>query len=151
MTEIERKFLVATFPDGELHAVPLRQGYLTTPTDSIELRLRQQGTEYFMTLKSEGGLSRQEYEIQIDVTQFEMLWPATEGRRVEKTRYSGKLPDGQLFELDVFAGHLSPLMLVEVEFLSEDAAQAFIPPPWFREEVTEDKRYKNKALALSIP
>ncbi|HNS59165.1 MAG TPA: adenylate cyclase, partial [Nitrosomonas europaea] len=70
---------------------------------------------------------------------------------VEKTRYSGKLPDGQLFELDVFAGHLSPLMLVEVEFLSEDAAQAFIPPPWFGEEVTEDKRYKNKALALSIP
>lgn len=151
MTEIERKFLVTTFPDGELHAVSLHQGYLTTPTDSAELRLRQQGTEYFMTLKSEGGLSRQEYEIQIDVTQFEMLWPATEGRRVEKTRYSGKLPDGQLFELDVFAGYLSPLMLVEVEFLSEDAAQAFIPPPWFGEEVTEDKRYKNKALALSIP
>lgn len=151
MTEIERKFLVATFPDGELHAVSLHQGYLTTPTDSAELRLRQQGTEYFMTLKSEGGLSRQEYEIQVDVAQFEMLWPATEGRRVEKTRYSGKLPDGQLFELDVFAGYLSPLMLVEVEFLSEDAAQAFIPPPWFGEEVTEDKRYKNKALALSIP
>ncbi|MDF0678660.1 MAG: CYTH domain-containing protein [Nitrosomonas sp.] len=151
MTEIERKFLVTTFPDGELHAVSLHQGYLTTPTDSAELRLRQQGTEYFMTLKSEGGLSRQEYEIQVDVAQFEMLWPATEGRRVEKTRYSGKLPDGQLFELDVFAGYLSPLMLVEVEFLSEDAAQAFIPPPWFGEEVTEDKRYKNKALALSIP
>ncbi|MBC6961225.1 MAG: CYTH domain-containing protein, partial [Nitrosomonas sp.] len=60
MTEIERKFLVTTFPDGELHAVSLHQGYLTTPTDSAELRLRQQGTEYFMTLKSEGGLSRQE-------------------------------------------------------------------------------------------
>lgn len=151
MTEIERKFLVATFPDGKLHAVPLRQGYLTTPTDSVELRLRQQGTEYFMTLKSEGGLSRQEYEIQVDVTQFEMLWPATEGRRIEKTRYSGKLTEGQLFELDVFAGPLSPLMLVEVEFLSEEAAKTFIPPLWFGKEVTEDKRYKNKALALSIP
>lgn len=148
MIEIERKFLVATFPYGELHAVPLRQGYLTTSTDSVELRLRQRGTEYFMTLKSEGGLSRQEYEIPVDVAQFETLWPATEGRRVEKTRYSGTLPEGQFFELDVFAGHLSPLMLVEVEFLSEDAAKAFIPPPWFGKEVTEDKRYKNKALAF---
>lgn len=151
MTEIERKFLVATFPDGELHAVPLRQGYLTTSTDSVELRLRQRDTEYFMTLKSEGGLSRQEYEIPVDVAQFEALWPATEGRRVEKTRYSGTLPGGEFFELDVFAGHLSPLMLVEVEFLSENAARAFIPPPWFGKEVTEDKRYKNKALASSIP
>lgn len=151
MTEIERKFLVTIFPNSELHAVPLRQGYLTTPTDSVELRLRQQGTEYFMTLKSEGGLSRQEYEIQIDVTQFETLWPTTEGRRIEKTRYSGKLPEGQLFELDVFAGHLSSLMLVEVEFPSENAARVFIPPPWFGKEVTEDKRYKNKALAFSIP
>ncbi len=151
MTEIERKFLVATFPRGELHAVSLRQGYLTTTTDSVELRLRQQGTEYFMTLKSEGGLSREEYEIPIDVTQFETLWPATAGRRIEKTRYSGQLPDGQIFELDVFTGHLSPLILVEVEFPSEDAAKAFIPPPWFGQEVTEDRRYKNKALAFSIP
>lgn len=152
MIEIERKFLVTTFPsNSELHAVSLRQGYLTAPTDSIELRLRQQDMEYFMTLKSGGDLSRQEYEIPIEVNQFETLWPVTTGRRIEKTRYKGQLADGWIFELDVFAGHLSPLMLVEVEFPSEDAARAFIPPPWFGEEVTEDARYKNKALAFSLP
>lgn len=151
MIEIERKFLVTTFPGGELHTASLRQGYLTMATDSVELRLRQQDTEYFMTLKSGCGLSRQEYETPINITQFETLWPATVGRRIEKTRHSGRLPDGQIFELDVFTGQLSPLMLVEVEFISENAAKAFIPPPWFGDEVTEDKRYKNKALALSSP
>lgn len=151
MIEIERKFIVTAFPRMELHAVPLRQGYLTAATDSVELRLRQQGTEYFLTLKSGDGLSRQEYEISVNMAQFETLWPATTGRRVEKTRHSGKLSDGQIFELDVFTGHLSPLMLVEVEFPSENAAKAFIPPSWFGKEVTEDERYKNKVLALSTP
>lgn len=94
---------------------------------------------------------RDEYEIAIGKPEFDTLWPLTEGRRVEKTRHFGKLAGGLEFELDVFEGHLAPLMLAEVEFLSEDAAGAFIPPDWFGEDVTEDKRYKNSALALSRP
>ena len=151
MTEIERKFLVAAFPDGDMQAVPIRQGYLTLDTDSVELRLRQRGDDYFMTLKSVGGMSRDETEVAIDEAQFSAFWPATTGRRIEKTRHVGKLPGGQVFELDVFAGALAPLMLVEVEFPSEIMARAFTPPPWFGAEVTEDKRYKNKALALAVP
>jgi CYTH domain-containing protein len=151
MTEIERKFLVESPPCDGLQAVSIRQGYLTGDTDSIELRLRQRGADHFMTLKSEGGLSREETEIPIDEAQFTALWPATEGRRIEKTRYIGTLPDGQVFELDIFAGRLAPLMLVEVEFTSEDAAKAFVPPAWFGKELTDDKRYKNRALALSKP
>ncbi|MGU3398258.1 CYTH domain-containing protein [Brucellaceae bacterium D45D] len=151
MIEIERKFLVTAFPEGEFDGSPVQQGYLTAATDSVELRLRQYGADYFLTLKSEGGLSRAEYEIPLDEAQFTILWPMTEGRRVEKTRYTGKLADGYMFQLDVFSGRLAPLMLVEVEFKSEEMARAFVPPSWFGTEVTEDKRYRNKTLALSKP
>ncbi len=160
MIEIERKFLVTRFPQIELDRVPIRsvsirQGYLTRETDSIDLRLRQMGADYFMTLKSDGksdgGLSRMEYEFPIDENRFDDLWPLTAGRRVEKTRHIGKLPDGNQFELDIFAEPLAPLMMVEVEFSSEDAARAFTPPAWFGREVTQDRRYRNKALALAAP
>lgn len=151
MKEIERKFLVkGPLPDG-LPSEPIRQGYMTAASDSAEVRLRQKGDAFLLTVKSEGGLVRDEYEVAIGAVAFETLWPLTEGRRVEKTRYRGKLAGGLEFELDVFEGHLAPLMLVEVEFPSEEAAHAFVPPDWFGEDVTGDKRYRNRMLALSGP
>lgn len=151
MKEIERKFLVrGPVPEG-LPFEPIRQGYITAASDTAEVRLRQKGEACFLTVKSGGGLVRDEYEIAIGKPEFETLWPLTEGRRVEKTRYTGRRADGLEFELDVFEGHLAPLMLVEVEFPSEAAARAFIPPDWFGEDVTEDKSYRNSALALSRP
>ncbi|TRW95637.1 CYTH domain-containing protein [Paracoccus sp. M683] len=151
MKEIERKFLVdGPVPQG-LSAWPILQGYLTTATDSVEIRLRREGDDHSLTLKSDGGLIRDEREITIGSAEFDMLWPATKGRRVEKTRHRGTLPGGQPFELDVFSGDLAPLMLVEVEFPSEEVALSFLPPSWFGKEVTEDKRFKNRALALFRP
>lgn len=147
MIEIERKFLVATLPDEMPAGLLIRQGYLTVEADSIDLRLRQYGDDYFLTMKSGEGLVRRELETAISAGQFDTLWPATEGRRLEKTRHRGKLLGGQLFELDVFAGHLAPLIMVEVEFPSEDLAKAFVPPAWFGQEVTDDRRYRNRHLA----
>ncbi len=147
--EIERKFLVNSLPDlsGTQKAV-VRQGYLTAPDDSTELRLRQKNDRYFLTLKGGGGLVRVEREAEISADQFETFWPETEGRRVEKERFTGALPDGRVFELDIFQGNLAPLQLVEVEFSSEDEAHSFAPPAWFGADVTEDKRYKNKNMAI---
>jgi adenylate cyclase len=148
--EIERKFLVATLPNLQvLEAVQVRQGYLTAVEDSVEVRLRQSGDACFVTLKSGSGVQRSEYEITIGRSQFGVLWPATDGRRIEKTRYQGRLGDQLVFELDVFSGDLAPLTFVEVEFTSVEAASDFVPPGWFGKEVTDDKRFKNKALATS--
>ena len=73
--------------------------------------------------------------------------PFTAGRRLEKTRYvipgSGELT----IELDVYSGGLSGLIVAEVEFASEDAADAFQPSEWFGSEVTDDGRFKNQQLA----
>ncbi len=147
-TEIERKFLVADLPDlsGTEKAV-VRQGYLTAPDDSTELRLRQKNDRYFLTLKGSGVLVRVEREAEISAEQFNTFWPETDGRRVEKERFTGQLPDGRVFELDVFQGDLAPLRLVEVEFQTEAEAEAYAPPEWFGADVTADKRYKNKTMA----
>ncbi|MCA0928745.1 CYTH domain-containing protein [Ruegeria profundi] len=149
-TEIERKFLVAKLPDlsGAAKAV-VRQGYLTAPDDSTELRLRQKNDKFFLTLKGGGTMVRVEREAEISSEQFETFWPETEGRRVEKERYTGQLPDGRVYELDVFLGGLAPLRLVEVEFQTEAEASAYTPPDWFGPDVTADKRYKNKTMATN--
>ncbi|SNY91267.1 CYTH domain-containing protein [Cohaesibacter sp. ES.047] len=146
--EIERKYLVQVLPvlDG-LKATKVRQGYLTASSDSIEIRLREQDENQVMTLKSDGGLERTEVEMPISNEQFECFWPATKSARIEKVRYLGSLPSGLTFELDVFAGDLSGLRLVEVEFSSREEAESFVAPDWFGTDVTEDKRYKNKRLA----
>ena len=120
----------------------------TTLWETIEVRLRQKGDACFMTLKSGAGLQRSEYEIMIDRSQFDVLWPATDGRRVEKTRYPGRLGDQRVFELDVFSGVLAPLTLVEVEFTAVEAAAEFVPPAWFGMDVTDNKCFKNKSLAV---
>ncbi|WP_170557714.1 CYTH domain-containing protein [Ruegeria atlantica] len=149
-TEIERKFLVAELPDlSDAGKAVVRQGYLTAPDDSTELRLRQKNDRHFLTLKGAGSLVRVEREAEITVEQFETFWPETEGRRVEKERYTGTLPDGRVFELDIFLGDLAPLRLVEVEFDTEAEARAYLPPAWFGADVTADKRYKNKMMAIN--
>lgn len=72
------------------------------------------------------------------------------GRRVEKTRYLGHLGDQRVFELDSFSGNLAPRTLVEVEFTSVEAAAEFAPPAWFGMDVTDDKRLKNRVLAVHV-
>lgn len=148
--EIERKFLVAAMPDlTAARRASLRQGYVTRPEDSIELRLRQSDATFVLCVKAGEGIVRSEREIALDAAQFDHLWPQTEGRRIEKVRWTGPLDHDLSFELDLFSGDLAPLALVEVEFTSRAQAEAFDPPAWFGPEVSDDPRFRNKALALS--
>jgi len=146
--EIERKFLIDRMPSDieTLSGKTIRQGYLIDIDDGTELRVRQKQSAYFQTIKKGAGISRTEIEIELSAEQFEQLWPHTDGRRLSKIRYT--LPVGShTAELDRFEGHLKGLLLVEVEFGSMQEAERFEPPDWFGDDVTEDKRYKNKHLA----
>ncbi len=148
-TEIERRFLVADLPAywlAQAQAHPIQQGYLLTEPDRV-LRVRQKDDQFIMTVKSGQGLSRQEEEQTISAELFAMLWPLTIGRRNVKTRHVRTL-DGLVYELDIFAENLAPLVMLEVEFRDEAQAHAFTPPSFVRREVTEDGRYTNAALAL---
>lgn len=148
--EIERKFLVDHLPDlSQAQKKVIRQGYLTVPADSVEVRLRQQNDSFVLSLKTGDGLVRTELETTLSGEQFETLWPATADRRLEKIRWTGPLGEGLQFELDVYSGTLESLVIVEVEFASEQLAAEFEQPSWFGADVTSDKRYKNKSLAVN--
>ena len=147
--EIERKFLVAD-PPSNLERWPstsIEQGYLAVAGDGTEVRVRRRDGAAWLTVKSGCGRARVEEEIEIDSDRFERLWPLTEGRRIEKTRYEIDADDGAVIELDVYTGDLEGLVVAEVEFDSEEAAEAFAAPDWLGPDVTEDLRYKNQRLA----
>lgn len=148
--EIERKFLVRRLPAilDDHAAAAIRQGYLIVAENGTELRIRQKAGRCFQTIKMGEGLSRTEIEIELSKAQFHALWPHTSGRRIQKSRYTVPV-DGHTAELDVFEGDLAGLRLVEVEFASTEASQRFFPPDWFGDEVTEDRRYANKWLAVN--
>ena len=49
--------------------------------------------------------------------------------------------------LDVFHKDYEGLLLAEVEFLSEEAANSYTPPAWFGRDVTFSSDYHNSTLS----
>ncbi len=147
--EIERKFLVWEVP-VDLDRRPsteISQGYLAIEPDGSEVRLRRRDAQDTLTVKTGRGRVRGEQEIVLTAEQFDTLWPLTEGRRIEKTRYELPAGDGLTIELDVYRGALEGLVVAEVEFGTDAAGERFVAPQWFGPEVTDDDAYKNRRLA----
>lgn len=142
--EIERKFLIKAMPD--LAAYPKRhieQAYICTDP---AIRVRDTDGAYSLTVKGEGFLSREELDLPVSAEAYTSLRAKAEGIVIEKTRYL--IPYGAYtIELDVFGGELAPLVVAEVEFPSEDEANAFSPPEWFGAEVTYDPAYSNASMS----
>ncbi len=148
--EVERKFLVGEPPDLDgAESDEIEQGYLAIGSEG-EVRVRRKGEKLVLTAKRGSGLSREEAEVELDRASFDELWELTEGRRLRKRRHV--VPHGELkIELDVYEGDLEGLRVAEIEFSSEDEANAFDPPDWIGEEVTGDPRYLNETLASEGP
>ncbi len=142
--EIERKFLVTddfVVPEGGTQMV---QGYLAVSTE-LTVRVRRAGDEGFLTIKGKTvGISRLEYEYRIPVCDAEEMLALCAGGLVAKTRH--EVPSGaHVFEVDVFSGENTGLVMAELELASED--EPFERPAWLGEEVSYDRRYTNSALA----
>jgi adenylate cyclase len=147
--EIERKFLVTRLP-SDLANYPsqrIEQGYLAVDPEGAVVRLRRKGAQTILTIKAGHGMVRAEEELLLDGPRFERLWPITEGRRVEKVRYRIPAEGGLTIELDVYEGPLAGLATAEVESTAREVVEAFVPAPWMRLDVTDDRRYGNSALA----
>lgn len=144
--EIERKYLVRHLPDDltKYEAKKIAQGYLCT--DPV-VRIRRSNDNYYMTYKGDGLMVREEYNLPLTREAYEHLLPKIDGLLIAKTRYLIPLDDHLTAELDVFEDVLSALTLVEVEFDSVEKANAFIPPEWFGEDVTESGKYHNSYLS----
>ena len=147
--EIERKFLIPN-PPPPLSSYPsslLEQVYLCT--DPV-VRVRRSDDTYTLTYKSKGLMSREEYNLPLTAESYAHLKEKADGNTIRKRRY--RIPyDNQLtIELDIFSAPFEGLILAEVEFTSEEQANAFLPPDWFGEEVTWSTEYHNSTLSRKI-
>jgi adenylate cyclase len=148
--EIERKFLISE-PPPHLERFPssrIEQAYVAIDPAGTEVRVRGRDGKNTLTIKGGRGRSRAEEELEIDAERLAALWELADGRCLEKTRYEVAATSGLTIELDVYEGSLAGLIVAEVEFPSEKAADEFVPPLWFGEEVTDDDAYKNRRLAV---
>lgn len=147
MQEIERKFLVNSgdFKKHAKRSTRIIQGYLNSHPERT-VRVRIKGNEAWLTIKgksSDSGLSRFEFEKQIEVGEAESLLKLCEPGRIEKLRH--EIPNGgHLFEVDEFGGDNEGLVLAEIELGSEN--EHFEMPNWLGAEVTGDKKYYNSQL-----
>src|SRR2546430_1694435 len=142
--EIERKFLIKRLPVKILRSrhFPIAQGYLANEPRGRHVRLRKKGKSAFLTFKVGRGSSREEREIRLSPAQFAMLWPATRGRRLRKTRY--EIPWKTLkIEVDTYHGRNHGLMVAEVEFSSHALRRQFKRRVWVARELTAHNRSSN--------
>ena len=146
--EIERKFLISkeNLP-ADLDSYPhhkLEQGYLST---APVVRIRKEDDNYYLTYKSKGLMTREEYNLPLNAEAFAHLKEKIDGILIQKRRYLIPLTDKLTIELDVFEGELAPLQLAEVEFETKEEAEHFVPPAWFGEDVTFSSKYHNSTLS----
>ncbi|HIT65282.1 MAG TPA: CYTH domain-containing protein [Candidatus Ventrimonas merdavium] len=149
--EIERKYLVEVPPaDHETWpSQPIQQAYLCTEP---VVRIRREGDAFYLTYKSKGLLSREEYNLPLTAEAYAHLLAKADGIVLTKRRYRAPLGDtGLTVELDVFSGVYQGLILAEVEFPDEETALAFTPPEWFGRDVTFSGEYQNSRLSKGIP
>lgn len=163
--EIERKFTIKALPDNykqyPFHLI--EQAYLNT--DPV-VRVRREGERFYLTYKGNGMLAREEYNFDISEEAYLHLRSKADGNIITKTRYliplkNPKFKEGGpkppqdyvlTIELDVFNPPFHPLVMAEVEFGSTEAAESFIPPDWFLEDVTFNAEYHNSNLSkMEIP
>jgi adenylate cyclase len=145
MVEIERKFLI---DKNKWHpkekGIIIKQGYLSVDQDKV-VRVRTAGENSFLTIKGKAkGITRTELEYEIPKNEAEVLLKMCQGFIIEKLRYVEKI-NGNTWEIDVFEGDNSGLVLAEIELENEN--QKFERPSWIGEEVSYDKRFFNSWLS----
>lgn len=144
--EIERKFLVKNLPENlsQYPCKEIEQGYLNI---APVVRIRRSNDTYTLTYKGSGLMVREEYNLPLTAEAFSHLKEKIDGRLIAKHRYLIPYSETLTVELDIFDGSLAPLQLAEVEFETEEDANAFVPPEWFGEDVTFSTKYHNSTLS----
>jgi len=145
--EIERTFLLRddswrVQADAGVH---YSQGYLSSDPQQC-IRVRLAGDRAWLGIKKATSMLRRlEYDYPIPVEDAaELLKEICDDNRIDKTRYRVQHA-GHVWEVDVFEGANSGLVVAEIEL--NDEQETFARPPWLGEEVSHDPRYYNMNLA----
>ena len=143
--EIERKFRVVgdykPFIDRSMHLV---QGYIASGRRTVRVRISDDRA--WLTIKGpsrDGGLSRYEWEQEINPREALELMQLAEGAIIEKIRHIVEF-EGHTFEVDEFLGDNLGLVIAEVELGSCDEQVTL--PEWIGRELTGEKRFYNSHL-----
>ena len=149
MLEIERKFLMSGFPEGLelLSEIYIEQGYVSFDPE-VRIRkavvLENGQEEYYLTIKGEGDLARREIETAITREFYEDTADFL-GRTVVKKDYKKyKFGSWELEVSLVDAGTDWEFYYGEIEFPTEEEANAFELPDFLGREITYDAYYKMK-------
>ena len=161
MNETERKFLIVypdkdallRFPDATVSEIT--QTYLLHPeglSERVRRRIYADRTAYYHTVKRFlTAMTNEETEREISPEEYERLLERADPARtpVQKTRIC--IPhDGHVLEIDLYPFWKKQAVL-EVELESEDTPLLLPSYITVLREVTGEKIYKNRALALHIP
>ncbi|MGD1524561.1 CYTH domain-containing protein [Vibrio owensii] len=146
--EIERKYLV-DINKVPLHAAKkvsvIKQGYIAQDGGTaVRVRTSDKGSYLTTKAKTDNALTRDEVEFEISTSNALRLLKLSKGYMIEKKRYIVTYM-GQDFEVDVFEGSNSGLVLAELELNAID--QYIALPDWIIEDVSEDERYFNTYLS----
>lgn len=144
--EIERKFLVRSdaWRTKAENGTRLIQFYVAEGP-SRGARVRIAGEKAYLTLKFGGADHRRhEFEYDIPLDDAIALRPFALGTVIAKERFE-VAEGGHLFEVDVFDGAFTGLVIAELEHPDAFTVTAF--PDWIGLEVTDDPRYYNAALS----
>ena len=148
LKEIERKFKVNAIVGSiiaKINPTEIQQAYLLN-SEGLSVRVRIKDSKAFLTIK--GGtnpLIRDEFEYEIPILEANEMLANYCKQRLIKKRYC--LKQGELtWEIDVFEGKLSGLIIAEIELPSIETT--FELPLWIEGEVTMDPNYLNANLIL---
>ena len=156
--EIERKFLLKNsqildfLKDAGVVFKHLEiSQFYTKITQNEEIRFRSEEDKFIKTIKVGKDLIREENEEFCEKTEFKKALKNRIGRVITKDRYIFRLNNNPC-NIDVFKDGLNGLCTFEIEFSDENEAVYFKLPPFLEQfcqaDVTCDKRYKNKFLAI---
>ena len=132
--EIERKFLVKKLPDLSGYQPISYERYYVHRGDGVEKRIQKKGDKYeFEELEEASGLSRTHHKRELTEHEFNQM----KGRPEEALlRESYVISNNPEISIKIYHGRFEGFARVEVEFSSEEEAQAFVPPDWFGEDIT---------------
>jgi CYTH domain-containing protein len=145
MLEIERKYLMKSL-DWKSQAIQsvtnIKQAYLFENHEK-SVRIRIRSDQAFLTIKMGKGVTRNEFEYLIPVSDAEEMIEKASLLCLEKDRYVVHYK-GNDWEIDVFKGKYEGLVLAEIELEHENDEIEL--PSWVGEEVTNDPAYLNVNL-----
>ena len=136
--EIERKFFVKTMPNLSGIKPQKYERYFLERGNGTEIRISKVDDSYKYEVKREiSALERTREKREITKEEFDRLKQGTH-EAIIRDRYNIPSDHGSTHEIaiQIYHGRFEGLIRAEVEFESQEDAEAFVPLPWMGEEMT---------------